>query len=328
MFPNVLIATPSVILQPFRGCPNFPKINSNSNRQAVYAKIMPSRQVIHKVSFASMLKNCATSSAPAIMSSYDDLMSVVDGGVFQCRPDCFAECLPDDCPAHRQAIKHYEAVVQRLESAEKAVMMLQEENHVLKKAQESSRLERAKLIKLLPIETQRELPGPSQSPTSPAKKRRADSREREVSRKRRRIEPPSAPRPPAPTPAPAPAPVPAPFAAPVPAMVHAARRPTSIPSPCTTQASQLKPAPVRRPGRPRDLTLSRGLFEEVVEELRRDYHGSVLSSQVPMQSSLLMEEYLNSLWATARLVTKRDRRKVVTKYDVKSALYQRADIIL
>ncbi|GIY13561.1 hypothetical protein CDAR_403811, partial [Caerostris darwini] len=117
------------------------------------------------------------------MSTYDDLMSVVDGGVFQCRPDCFAECLPDDCPAHRQAIKHYEAVVQRLESAERAVRELQEENQALKKAQENWRLERIKLIELLPMETARELPGPSQSRTSPAKKRRADSLGREVSRK-------------------------------------------------------------------------------------------------------------------------------------------------
>ncbi|GIY72000.1 hypothetical protein CDAR_452291, partial [Caerostris darwini] len=78
----------------------------------------------------------------------------------------------------------------------------------------------------------------------------------------------------------------------------------------------------------RDLILGRALFEEVVEELRRDYHGAVLSSLVPVHSSLLMEEYLNNLWATARLVTKRDRRKVVTKFDVMSALYQRADIIL
>ncbi|GIY32439.1 hypothetical protein CDAR_377961 [Caerostris darwini] len=109
------------------------------------------------------------------MSSYEDLMCVVDGGAFQCRPDCFAECLPDECPAHRQAIKQYEAVVQRLVSAEEAARKLQEENQVLKKAHKNWRLERAKLIKLLPIETSRELPGPSQSPTSPAKKRRADS---------------------------------------------------------------------------------------------------------------------------------------------------------
>ncbi|GIY75124.1 hypothetical protein CDAR_372111 [Caerostris darwini] len=258
------------------------------------------------------------------MSSYDDLMSVVDGGAFQCRPDCFAECLPDDCPAHRRAITQYEAVVQRLVNAEEAVRQLQQENHVLKKAQKNWRSERANLIELLPVKVSRELPGPSQSPTSPAKKRRAHTPEREVSRKRQRIERPRASRQRAPPSPPAPAPAPA--AAPVPAMVHTAR--TSIPSSCTTQASQLKPAPARRPGRPRDLTLSRELFEEVVEELLRDYHGAVLCSHVPVQSSLLMEEYLHNLWATARLVTKRDRRKVVTKYDVMSALYQRADIIL
>ncbi|GIY71275.1 hypothetical protein CEXT_696091 [Caerostris extrusa] len=49
---------------------------------------------------------------------------------------------------------------------------------------------------------------------------------------------------------------------------------------------------------------------------------------VAHQSSLLMEEYLNDLWVTARLVIKCDRHKVVTKYDIKSALYNRADIIL
>ncbi|GIY17768.1 hypothetical protein CDAR_123391, partial [Caerostris darwini] len=89
-----------------------------------------------------------------------------------------------------------------------------------------------------------------------------------------------------------------------------------------------KPAPARRPGRPRDLTLNRELFKEVVEGLRQEYPGAVLSNRVPMQSSPLVEEYLDNLWATARLVTKRDRRKVVTKYDIKCALYNRADIIL
>ncbi|GIY65796.1 hypothetical protein CDAR_13641, partial [Caerostris darwini] len=102
---------------------------------------------------------------------------------------------------------------------------------------------------------------------------------------------------------------------------------TSIHS-STTQVSQLMPAPLRRPGRPKDLTLDRGLFEEVVEELRRDYPGAVLCSQVPLHSSRQMEDYLNSLWAAARSVTKHERRKIVTKYDIKSALYKRADIIL
>ncbi|GIY66655.1 hypothetical protein CEXT_430591 [Caerostris extrusa] len=32
-----------------------------------------------------------------------------------------------------------------------------------------------------------------------------------------------------------------------------------------------KPAPARRPGRPRHLTLNRGLFEEIVDELCQQY---------------------------------------------------------
>ncbi|GIX75742.1 hypothetical protein CEXT_491771, partial [Caerostris extrusa] len=158
-------------------------------------------------------------------SSYEVLMSVVDGGAFQCRPDCFAECLPDECPAHRQAIEQvrmffhifhlllllnciipYEAVVQRLVSAEEAVRKLQEENQVLKGAQKKVAV------------------GASRAHKETA------------------VEPPSAP-----TPAPAPTPA-SPFAAPVPVMRHAARH--QISSSCSTQASQLKPEPPRRPGRP------------------------------------------------------------------------------
>ncbi|GIY40900.1 hypothetical protein CEXT_25301 [Caerostris extrusa] len=101
-----------------------------------------------------------------------------------------------------------------------------------------------------------------------------------------------------------------------------------ISSSCSTQASQLKPEPPRRPGRPRDLTLNRGLFEEIVEKLLQEYPGAVLSDQVPVRNSFLMEEYLTGLWATARKVTKKKRRKVVNKHDIMSALCERADIVL
>ncbi|GIY32083.1 hypothetical protein CEXT_572461, partial [Caerostris extrusa] len=194
--------------------------------------------------------------------------------------------------------------------------------------------------------------------------RKADSPEKEISIKRRRVDPTSLYHRPAPAtgrfhfslpskrnscttqtsqlpdPAPseysAPTPAPSEYSAPTPAPTPSTAPATGcfdffIPgkhNSCTTQASQLKPAPARRPGRPRDLTLNRKLFKEVVEELRQEYQGAVLSNEVPTQSSLLVEEYLDNLWATARLVTKRDRRKVVTKHDIKSALYNRADIIL
>ncbi|GIY02896.1 hypothetical protein CDAR_407081 [Caerostris darwini] len=66
-------------------------------------------------------------------------------------------------------------------------------------------------------------------------------------------------------------------------------------------------------------------FEEIVEELRRDYHSAVLSEQVPVCSSFLIQDYLKDLWANARLVTEKDRRKVVTKHDITSVLYKRAE---
>ncbi|GIX70560.1 hypothetical protein CEXT_63581 [Caerostris extrusa] len=57
---------------------------------------------------------------------------------------------------------------------------------------------------------------------------------------------------------------------------------------------------------------------------RAQYHGAILSNQVPIHCSLLMEDYLKNLWANARRVTKDKRRKVVTKHDIKSVLYKRA----
>ncbi|GIY02908.1 reverse transcriptase domain-containing protein [Caerostris darwini] len=75
----------------------------------------------------------------------------------------------------------------------------------------------------------------------------------------------------------------------------------------------------------RDVTLNMTPFEEIVEELRRDYHSAVLSEQVPVCSSFLIQDYLKDLWANARLVTEKDRRKVVTKHDITSVLYKRAE---
>ncbi|GIY58665.1 hypothetical protein CEXT_695841 [Caerostris extrusa] len=162
---------------------------------------------------------------------------------------------------------------------------------------------------------------------SPAKKRRAHSQEREVSRKRQRVDAPlhqrssclhvlclhcssCLPARPAST---------------------AARHQTST----TTQFVQLNPAPARRPGRPVFFSSisekpdpGQGSFEEVLEELRQEYQGAVLSDQVPTSNNEEMEDYLKSLWAAARKVTKENRRKVVTKHDIMSALYNWADIIL
>ncbi|GIY43424.1 hypothetical protein CDAR_551841 [Caerostris darwini] len=128
----------------------------------------------------------------------------------------------------------FEDVVQRLEEAEKSVMMLMEQNQVLREAQEKWRVERNELIKLLPPKKAKEScldpPGPQRvlqqcfsSACSTA--------------------PTTAP---ATAPTPAPATAPTPTAAPTP--TPAARR-TSIHS-STTQVSQLMPAPLRRPGRP------------------------------------------------------------------------------
>ncbi|GIY43102.1 hypothetical protein CEXT_624351 [Caerostris extrusa] len=224
--------------------------------------------------------------------SYADFISFAKGGVFQCRPGCTEGCSLDNCPAHQRAFKYFEDVVQRLEEAEKSVMELMDQNQVLREARKNWRAERAELIKLLPVETARQLPGPSRSPTSPATKRRAHSPLRAVSKKRPRIETPSASLQHGPTPAPV-APTPTPVApTPTPVAANAC--------PCQEAWSTQRPDP------------EQGLFEEVVEELRRDYHGAVLSSQVPLHSSRQMEDYLNNLWATARSVTKHDRRKVVT----------------
>ncbi|GIY02904.1 hypothetical protein CDAR_407131 [Caerostris darwini] len=46
-------------------------------------------------------------------------------------------------------------------------------------------------------------------------------------------------------------------------------------------------------------------FEEIVEELRRDYHSAVLSEQVPVCSSFPIEDYRKDLWANARRETSR-----------------------
>ncbi|GIY07150.1 hypothetical protein CDAR_56521 [Caerostris darwini] len=344
--------------------------------------------------------------------SYEVLMAVVEWDAFKCRPGCTEECTPDDCVAHRRAVQQFETVVRFLLKAEESVRKLQQENKVLreteqsvrelqeenkqlKEAQKNWRTERDELIKR--IEIPRELPGPSRSPTSPAKKRRAHSPEREVSRKRQRPDLPSVSLYSHPAPdtgrfhfhitpkhrtcTTQASPLRQRLDLPNVSLYHRPATPgrfhfhiTPKHRTCSTQASPprqrvdhqtaslhrrdpepapfvdldsassadldsapsapcsfcclpflpaaplyhcfqllllpllLKPAPARRPGRPRDLILSRELFEEVVEELLRDYHGAVLSSHVPLQSSLLMEEYLHSLWATARLVTKRDRR--------------------
>ncbi|GIY02895.1 hypothetical protein CDAR_407071 [Caerostris darwini] len=55
----------------------------------------------------------------------------------------------------------------------------------------------------------------------------------------------------------------------------------------------------------RDVTLNMTPFEEIVEELRRDYHSAVLSEQVPVCSSFLIEDYRKDLWANARRETSR-----------------------
>ncbi|GIY55813.1 hypothetical protein CDAR_248341 [Caerostris darwini] len=214
----------------------------------------------------------------------------------------------DKCPAQRRAVQQYELVVRRLLRAETSVRKLQEETEALRKSEEKWQLEREKLKKL--IEISREPPAPSRSLTSPAKKRKADSPLKEISSKRQRVDSISLYH----------------RAAPATGRFHFSL--PSKPNFCTTQVCPLKPAPTRRPGRPRDLTLNRELFKEVVEELRQEYPGAVLTNKVPVQSSPRVKEYLDNLWATARSVTKRDRRKVVTKHDIKCALYNRADIAL
>ncbi|GIY02899.1 hypothetical protein CDAR_407101 [Caerostris darwini] len=55
----------------------------------------------------------------------------------------------------------------------------------------------------------------------------------------------------------------------------------------------------------RDATLNMTPFEEIVEELRRDYHSAVLSEQVPVCSSFPIEDYRKDLWANARRETSR-----------------------
>ncbi|GIZ00476.1 hypothetical protein CEXT_610201 [Caerostris extrusa] len=56
-----------------------------------------------------------------------------------------------------------------------------------------------------------------------------------------------------------------------------------------------------------------------------EYYVAALSNQVPMHCSLLMENYLKDLWANARRLTKHKLRKVVTKQDIMSVLYKRAE---
>ncbi|GIY87275.1 hypothetical protein CDAR_368621 [Caerostris darwini] len=294
-----------------------PCLLTSSNRRFLVRSLKKDPK-ISAPTLTSELKNMGT----AVSMSFEVLMAAVRWGAFQCKPDCTEKCSWQTCLAQRRAVRQYELVVRRLLSVEKSLRELQEENKVLRGAQKNWLSEQTKLKKLIPDEISNGLPGPSRSPMSPAKKRRAHSPEREVSRKRQRVDSPSAslyqrapaPAPSAtrsPTPSATPSPTPSASPSPTPSDAPAARRfhfyIPSKHSSCVTQASQLKPAPARRPGRPRDLTLSREVFEEVVEELHQE-QGAVLSNHVPLHSSLLMEEYLNCLWATARLVTKRDRR--------------------
>ncbi|GIX70559.1 hypothetical protein CEXT_63571 [Caerostris extrusa] len=58
---------------------------------------------------------------------------------------------------------------------------------------------------------------------------------------------------------------------------------------------------------------------------RAENDGADLSNQVPIHCSFLMEDYLKDLWANERRVTKDKRRKVITKQDIKSVLYDRAE---
>ncbi|GIX70556.1 hypothetical protein CEXT_63551 [Caerostris extrusa] len=55
----------------------------------------------------------------------------------------------------------------------------------------------------------------------------------------------------------------------------------------------------------RDPFFNRNLFDEIVEELRQEYHRAVLSNQVPILCILLMEDYLKDLWDNARRLTTR-----------------------
>ncbi|GIX93532.1 hypothetical protein CDAR_247731, partial [Caerostris darwini] len=171
---------------------------------------------------------------------------------------------------------------------------------------------------LIPAKKSSGLPGPSRSAMSPAKKRRAHSQDREVSGKRQRINEPLHQRAPAPSPAPS-------FLLPpllhllppmlhllppllhllppmlhlLPPMLHLLPPMLHLLPPMLhllPPLLHLLPPLILPPLLLRDL--------EVVE-----YQGAVLSNQVPIESSLLMEEHLNNLWATARLVTKRDRQR-------------------
>ncbi|GIX97537.1 hypothetical protein CDAR_517601 [Caerostris darwini] len=222
---------------------------------------------------------------------YEKLMQFARDGSFRCRPGCTKDCAPDDCLAHRQAIQQYERVVQRVVDTEDSLKRLQERYEALLSEKQQWLSERVELMKLIPAKTARELPGASRSPTSPAKKRRAHSPEREVSSKRQRIEPPSAPAPsPAPTPTAAAAQTPTPSAAPVPVMG------TKFPAPA--------------PPKPASGTAPR------------------IPGSSPLRPGACPQQYLTCLWATARKVTKKQRRKVVNKHDIMSALCDRADIVL
>ncbi|GIY02162.1 hypothetical protein CDAR_115641 [Caerostris darwini] len=209
------------------------------------------------------------------MSDYEDLIRFSRKGSFRCRLGCTGACSPDDCLAHQQAIQQYESVVQRLVSTEGCIKRLQEK---FLSAQKEWQLERTKLIKRQRVDPGAFLHQPAPVPSTIL-----------------------APGPPATL-----APGPPATLAQVSSASPAASHQTSTSS-CTTQFIQLNPAPARRPGRPRNLTLDSRLFEEVLEELRREYQGAVLSHQVRTWINEDMEDYLKSLWATARKVTKEKR---------------------
>ncbi|GIY02894.1 hypothetical protein CDAR_407061 [Caerostris darwini] len=63
----------------------------------------------------------------------------------------------------------------------------------------------------------------------------------------------------------------------------------------------------------RDVTLNMTPFEEIVEELRRDYHSAVLSEQVPVCSSFPIEDYRKDLWANARRETSRLHLRILAQ---------------
>ncbi|GIY20598.1 hypothetical protein CDAR_580841 [Caerostris darwini] len=96
-------------------------------------------------------------------------------------------------------MNRYESVVQRVVDTDEELKRLEEKCKALLAAQEKWRLEKARLLKLIPAKKSSGLPGPSRSAMSPAKKRRAHSQDREVSGKRQRINEPLHQRAPAPS---------------------------------------------------------------------------------------------------------------------------------